>query len=145
MKILRRGIAFIPPHPNAIANYAFIDDVVEGHFSAVENGLCGQKYILGGDNISYTTFFQTIRMISGNRIILIQVPQCAISVWSFVHMINSNLKGFASVVSPRFMRQFLQDHTLSSEKAVNYLGYHITPFTEGMRKTLQHIQILQNG
>ena len=58
---------FMPSCADVVANYAFVDDVVKGHFMAMDKGLGGEKYILGGENISYEQFFDTISKCSDNR------------------------------------------------------------------------------
>jgi nucleoside-diphosphate-sugar epimerase len=43
---IKRRIAFMPAVKEVVGNYAFIDDVVAGHFLALERGRSGEKYIL---------------------------------------------------------------------------------------------------
>ena len=42
---------------NSVGNYAFISDVVDGCINAMNKGRDGEKYILGGENLSYNQFF----------------------------------------------------------------------------------------
>lgn len=65
--VLSSGLAFMPADKEVVANYAFIDDVVEGHFLAMEKGLGGEKYILGGENISYNNFLIVSERMPGKR------------------------------------------------------------------------------
>jgi dihydroflavonol-4-reductase/farnesol dehydrogenase len=139
-RILRLGIAFTPWNGNTLANYTYVDDVVAGHFQAAEQGICGEKYILGGENVSYNTFFRTVRTVAGKRIVLIPIPQFILLTWSFCHMIIHRLCGLHTNISPALIKRLLQDRAFSSEKAIHKLGYSITPFTEGLRRTIHHIQ-----
>jgi len=54
----------IPGSGKNIGNYVYIDDVVKGHILAIEKGLPGEKYILGGENVSYSGFFKTLKKVS---------------------------------------------------------------------------------
>ena len=139
-KILSLQMAFVPSNDKITANYAFIDDVVQGHFLAMENGLAGEKYILGGENISYKTFFQTIRQYAGKKIRLIRVPRLLIKTWSFLHMMIYRLAGKHTHISPKVVDRLSQNRALSCEKAIRELGYSITPFSEGIQKTINHLQ-----
>jgi len=139
-KILSWQIAFVPSNDKIIANYAFVDDVVQGHFLAMEKGLAGEKYIVGGENISYKTFFQTIRQYAGKKIRLIRVPRLLIKTWSFLHMMIYRLAGKHTHISPKVVDRLSQNRALSCEKAVRELGYSITPFSEGIQKTIVHLQ-----
>jgi dihydroflavonol-4-reductase len=46
-------------------NAVHIDDVVNGHIAALERGRRGERYILGGENLSITEFIQKIAAITG--------------------------------------------------------------------------------
>ena len=43
----------------------FVTDVVKGHLLAMEKGKVGEKYILGGENISMGNFFKLLEALSG--------------------------------------------------------------------------------
>jgi nucleoside-diphosphate-sugar epimerase len=138
-KIFSMRIAFVPPCGEVQANYAYIDDVVAGHFLAMEKGLCGEKYILGGENISYHTFFSAIKKFSVKKIKLVKVPGFLLLTWSFFHMIICRLIGQHTNISPKFVHRVTQNRALSCDKAIRQLGYTITPFSEGIQKTILHI------
>src|SRR5690606_18090570 len=53
---------FIPGSGETIANYAFVDDVVAGHIAAMQYGRNGERYILGGEDISFNAFFETLKI-----------------------------------------------------------------------------------
>jgi nucleoside-diphosphate-sugar epimerase len=137
---LSRRLAFLPSNGNAVANYAYVDDVVKGHFLAMEKGLGGEKYTLGGENLSYRTFFQNVAQYASKKIRIIPVPSFLLKSWSFVYMFYSRLFGGNTQVSPRVISRLLQNRALNCEKAVSQLGYQITPFSEGIKKTILHLQ-----
>jgi len=139
-KIFSMKIAFMPACGDVLANYAFVDDVVTGHFLALEKGIGSEKYILGGENISYTTFFETIKNNAGKKIRLIHVPKNILFVWSFIHMMIFRLMGKHTNISPAIIRRMSQNRALSCEKAVRQLGYTITPFTLGIQRTINHFK-----
>ena len=138
-KILSLKMAFVPAFGHVLANYAFVDDVIQGHFLAIEKGLCGEKYILGGENISYTTFFNTIKEYAGKKIKLIRTPEFLLLAWSFIHMILCRVTGKHTNVSPKIVRRFSQNRAFSCEKAIRQLVYTITPFSHGIQKTILHL------
>ena len=45
-------------------------------------------------------------------------------------------------LTPKVVDRLFQNFSFSSEKAIAELGYSITPFDEGIRKTIVH---LRNG
>jgi nucleoside-diphosphate-sugar epimerase len=139
-RILSTKIAFMPSYDDVVANYAFVDDVVNGHFLAMEKGLAGEKYILGGENLSYKTFFQNIKKASGKRIRLIRIPTFLLKLWSFFYMIICGLLRKETHVSPKVIDRLAQNRALSCDKAISQLGYTITPFSEGIQKTILHLK-----
>jgi len=138
--ILSLRLAFVPSCDKVVANYAFVDDVVNGHFLAMEKGLGGEKYILGGENLSYRSFFQTIKQNTGKNIRLIPMPRLLIKLWSFLYMCICNLLKKETHISPKVIDRLAQNRALSSDKAVRQLGYSITPFSEGIQKTILHLK-----
>jgi nucleoside-diphosphate-sugar epimerase len=137
--ILAMRLAFVPSCDNIVANYAFVDDVVNGHFLAMERGLGGEKYILGGENLSYRSFFQTIKQNTDRKIRLIRIPQFLLKVWSFLYMSVCSLLGKETHISPKIVDRLAQNRALNCDKAIKQLGYSITPFAKGIQATILHL------
>ena len=138
--ILSLRLAFVPSYDNVVANYAFVDDVVTGHFLAMDKGLGGEKYILGGENLSYRSFFQLIKQNTGKKIGLIRIPKLLLKIFSFFYMSICALAGKETHISPKVVDRLAQDRALSSDKAIRQLGYSITPFSIGIHKTILHLK-----
>ena len=138
--ILSLRLAFVPSYDNVVANYAFVDDVVTGHFLAMDKGLGGEKYILGGENLSYRSFFQLIKQNTGKKIGLIRIPKLLLKIFSFFYMSVCTLVGKETHISPKIVDRLAQDRALSSDKAIRQLGYSITPFSIGIHKTILHLK-----
>ena len=105
----------------------------------MEKGLGGEKYILGGENLSYKSFFQTIKQNTSKKIRLIRIPKFLIKLWSFLYMSVCVLLGKETHISPKVVDRLAQNRALSCDKAIKQLGYSITPFAEGIQKTILHL------
>lgn len=46
-------------------NFVHVMDVVDGHLAAMRSGRCGERYILGGENLSYIAFARKVGEIAG--------------------------------------------------------------------------------
>jgi dihydroflavonol-4-reductase len=46
-------------------NVVHVQDVVEGHLAALAYGRCGERYILGGENLTYLQLINTIAEVTG--------------------------------------------------------------------------------
>ncbi|QHS55619.1 SDR family oxidoreductase [Mucilaginibacter sp. 14171R-50] len=130
----------IPGDGGQISNYAYLDDVVNGHIAAMEKGLTGNRYILGGEDISFDQFFSTLAEVSGVRRKMVKLPQKLIKFYSHLEALKTRLTGLAPVFLPEFADRLLFNQKYSSQKAAEQLGYTITPFDEAMRRTVNYLK-----
>lgn len=132
----------IPGKGTQVSNYAYLDDVVKGHIAAMEQGKPGNRYILGGEDISFNTFFGTLQSITGKTYSMVKLPQRVIEAYSRFEQLKTTLTGLPPVFLPEFAARLKKDQKYSSQKAISQLNYSITPFEEGMAKTINHIKSL---
>lgn len=137
---LRGSWRIIPGNGNNVANYAFLDDVVNGHIAAMKNGETGQRYILGGEDISFNQFFALLGYISGQHKKMFYMPQKVIKFYSHLEKLKTTLTGLAPVFLPEFADRLLYDQKYSSKKAIDQFDYHITPFAQALERTIQYLQ-----
>ena len=137
---LNGKLTFIPNPSHLIANYCFIDDVVEGHILALNKGKSGENYILGGENISYRDFFNTVKNISGTKTKLIEVPEILVKILSLVQWIQFLTTRKEPYVTTKSIKQIFCNKIFSSNKAISHLGYTITPISEGLQHTIHSLK-----
>ena len=140
LSVLKKRVAFMPADGSMIGNYVFIDDVINAHFLALEKGLPGEKYIIGGENISYKYFFQTVKRLSKRNLIIIPVSKNVFKWGSKLYNGFNNSTGSNKYISVKLIDRIWQHRALSIEKAVSELGYTITPFEEGIIKTIAFLK-----
>jgi nucleoside-diphosphate-sugar epimerase len=130
----------IPGNGKSSGNYVFVEDVVSGHLLAMEKGVPGERYVLGGDNISYNQFFNFVREASGVRKRLFKIPLWVmLTVATFMQLI-SKITGRPPMIVPNLTRKFNHNWIVSSEKAITELGYHPRNAQEGILQTVQWIK-----
>ena len=118
-----------------IGNYAFIDDVVKGHILAMERGRIGERYILGGENVSLDGLFRTIERIDEKKRFQLKIYWIIPMLVAYVFKYRARLFGTYPPITPGWVRTFLADWAFSSEKAKRELGYQPLSLEEGLRKT----------
>ncbi|MCJ7823976.1 MAG: NAD-dependent epimerase/dehydratase family protein, partial [Anaerolineales bacterium] len=59
-------------------NIVHIDDVVAGHLAAAEQGRPGERYILGGENLTHRHVFSTLNEITGRKPPWLKIPTWSI-------------------------------------------------------------------
>lgn len=131
---------FLPGNGNSIGNYVFIDDVVNGHILALEKGITGERYILGGENISYIDFFKVLSEISKKKYLLFKFPLYLMLLISFFMLLIAKGFGVKPLITPGWVRKYNYNWILSSDKARKNLGYKITPLRTGIARTLDFIK-----
>jgi len=131
---------FIPGSGKSKGNYAYIDDVVNGHILAMQKGRNGEQYILGGENASYWDFFYLIRDISHKKYPLIPIPVIFLVVFTALQMAVAKIFGRPPLLPPKWVKKYLYNWELSSAKAEGELGYHITPMNKGLHITIEWIK-----
>lgn len=130
----------MPGDGKRIGNYVFIDDVVQGHILAMQKGRNGERYILGGENVSYQELFDMFGEITGKRLRLFNLPIGVMMGFARLQLLMANTFGKPPLITPNFVKKYLYDWKVSSEKAQSELGYTITPLKEGLTKTLEWLK-----
>lgn len=145
-KVINRFIkgepTFIPKPSQFIANYCFIDDVVEGHILAMSKGNVGENYILGGENVSFLEFFNTIDTLSEKekKRKPIEIPRFIMKTVAFMQWLQFKATNKEPLITENGIKQIYCNKIFSSEKAVSELGYEITPLREGLQKTIHFLK-----
>jgi nucleoside-diphosphate-sugar epimerase len=140
LQLLNNRISILPWQLGVRANYAFIDDVVNGHILAMEKGLGGERYILGGENVSYKRFGDTVKEISQTKNIYVRIPPLLLKAYSQIELVRGKLNGHQPLITPNVAKRIQLDKMFDCSKAIRQLCYRITPFEEGMRITIDHLK-----
>lgn len=126
----------IPGNGEKYGNYVFVEDVVNGHLLAMEKGKNGERYIIGGENITYNGFFEKLRQITGKQQRLFHMPYWMMYTGGSAQYWFSQLTGRPPLITPKWIEKYLHHWAVSSKKAETELGYNITSLDEGLRKTV---------
>jgi len=127
---------FILGSGEATGNYVFIDDVVEGCIKAMNKGRSGEKYILGGENISYNQLFEIISELSGIKHTIWHIPESAGLAFGYVEEFLGKTTNHYPFITPGWIRTFAKDWSFSCDKAVREIDYKITPVKLALEKTI---------
>lgn len=131
---------FIPGNGTSHGNYVYIDDVVQGHLLAMKKGVSGQRYILGGENMSYNDFFKLLKRLTGRNKRLFKIPVTLLLVWSYLEIFLARSTGKRPMMIPAFVYKLTHNWNLSSDKAKQELGYSFIDLETGLKKTIHWIE-----
>lgn len=133
----------MPAYVNTGLNVAHADDIAHGHLLAYTHGKPGERYILGGENMTLLQILQTIDGIRGKRTRRLNLPVRLVlpAAWLMEKMATiTNVEPRVTVdgVCMAKKRMFY-----SSDKAVRELGYRYRPASEALEDATSWFQ--ENG
>jgi dihydroflavonol-4-reductase len=130
----------MPAYSDVGLNVVHVDDVAQGHLLAYERGTAGERYILGGENMTLLQILQIIDGIIGNKTRRLYLPLKLIlpAAWMMekIAMIT-DIEPRATVDSIRMAKTRM---FFSSDKAIRELGYQFRPATEAIRDAVVWFQ-----
>src|SRR5271167_371372 len=118
----------MPAYVETGLNIVDVDDVARGHLLAAEHGRIGERYILGGENLTLREFLERLAMISGLSAPTVRIPYAV----AFGYAIGA--EAFARTVTRRPPRASLTEVRMSRKrmffdwsKARSELGFTAGP------------------
>jgi dihydroflavonol-4-reductase len=108
-------------------NIVHVDDVAEGHLAAAEKGLIGDRYILGGENLTLAEILAEVAGAAGRRPPRLRVPHNALLPVAFGAELAARISGREPFVTLDGVRMSRKKMYFSSEKASSKLGYRPRP------------------
>lgn len=131
VEMARRSVPCVPPGGLCVVD---VEAVAQGHIAAAERGRVGERYILGGENLTLRQIAATICDIVGRR-----APRWAVPAWMLypaalvVDGIN-RLNFGPPVISGEQIRLAAFNIFFDSSKAVRELNYPLLPFRDAAKK-----------
>lgn len=121
-----------------------VEDVVDGHIRAMEVGDVGERYILGGENVTFTEFFQMLADITGLAEPSDPKSRGFVSLLAKFIELKARLTGTPPVLTSRLARDYSHSYVwVTSEKAERDLGYQHRPARESLARSVRWL--LENG
>jgi dihydroflavonol-4-reductase len=108
-------------------NLVHVDDVAAGHLLAEERGHIGERYILGGEDLSLAEILRRIAALTGRKPPTIRVPIALIWPIALVAEMAGRLAGREPFVTLDGLRMARHKMFFSSDKAKRALGYAPRP------------------
>ena len=116
--------------PPGGSNIVHVADVVAGHLAAAERGRVGERYILGGENLSHWEAATVIAQVTGGAHPLLTLPRWALPpIARLVDAFNA-LSRRPPLVTGYQILLGGEDIYVDNSKAVRELGLPQTPFRQ---------------
>jgi dihydroflavonol-4-reductase len=122
----------IPAFVDTGLNFAHVDDIAEGHLLAFERGRIGERYILGGQNLSLQELLAAVAGLTGRRAPRIKLPRGPLFPLAFGAEAVARFTGKEPLLTVDGLRMSRYQMFFTSAKAERELGYRNRPYQEGV-------------
>jgi dihydroflavonol-4-reductase len=117
-------------------NLVHVDDVAEGHCLALERGRIGQRYILGGQDVSLRDMLAAIALLAGRRAPTLTLPRAPLYPLALAAEAIAQITGKEPFLTVDALKMAGHHMFFSSAKAERELGYRARPYREALADAL---------
>ena len=113
----------IPAFVDTGLNLVHVDDVARGHLLALASGRVGERYILGGSDMSLRDILRLVAEHQGRPAPKVRLPRWSVYPIAFISELVARLTAVEPRVSMDAVRMSAKHMYFSSSKAERELGY----------------------
>ncbi|HEX2789182.1 MAG TPA: hopanoid-associated sugar epimerase [Steroidobacteraceae bacterium] len=125
--VLDAATGHMPAYVDTGLNIVHVDDVAAGHLLAYQHGRIGERYILGGTDLSLQRILAMIALASGRRAPRLRLPLTLLLPVAYAAEALARLTGRETRITVDGVRMARHRMYFSSAKAVRELGYRWRP------------------
>ncbi len=119
-------------------NLVDVDDVAAGHILAMEKGVPGERYILGGENVTFQQMFQGLSDVSGLPSPAKPISSRFIPLVGRLMEVKARLFGGDPPITYRLARDYATSYIwVTSQKAERDLGYTHRPARQALERAVR--------
>jgi dihydroflavonol-4-reductase len=132
----------LPAVVDGATNVVDVEDVATGHLLAGAKGKPGQRYILGGYNLTWVELIDRLAVGSGEHRPLFVLPREVGTIARY----QASLPARLLPIAPEAFALMAQNWRYSSRKAKRELGYSTRPLDTTLKATVEwYAELMKNG
>jgi len=136
--ILDAAMKKIPAYLDTGLNIVHVDDVAKGHLQAFNKGIFGERYILGGENMTFKEILEMISVLCGHNPPKIQLPKKPLYPIGYIFEIFARLFNLKNpMLTVDMIRMAEKKMFFSSEKAKKELNYKYKSAKNALKDAIQ--------
>lgn len=128
--ILDAATGRMPAYVDTGLNLVHVDDVAAGHLLAFERGRIGERYVLGGENMTLAQILGAVARLAGRRAPRLRLPHDALLPFAYLAETWGRLTRTEPRLTADGLRMAKKHMYYSSAKAKHELGYDARPVEE---------------
>jgi len=122
----------MPAYVDSGLNLVHVDDVAAGHLAALDKGRIGERYVLGGQDVTLAEMLRAIAAIVGRPAPKMAIPRAPLFPLAWANEQLARASGREPFLTLDSLRMAKHRMFYSSAKAVRELGYRARPYQEGL-------------
>ena len=127
-----------PGKGDNVGSFVYVYDIANGLTSIIEkNDLRGEEFILGGENMLFNDWLNSIADISGSDKKVRHFPMSLALLYGWLCELKTKFTKKMPYINRPTIKMINYNWSYSSEKAIKELGYKITPLKEGLTQTIE--------
>ncbi len=134
--LVEAAMGKIPAFVDTGLNLVHVDDVARGHALALEKGVPGRRYILGGEDVSLQEMLAEVARLVGRKPPTIRLPRQPLMPLAVVSEAWGRLTGREPMLTRDALRMAKYRMFFSSDRAKAELGYYARPWREAVADAL---------
>jgi dihydroflavonol-4-reductase len=127
----------MPAYVDTGLNIVHVDDVAAGHLRAFDHGRVGERYILGGENMTLREILVQISRLQGRKPPRLRLPHAALLPLAHVSEAIARARGRGTRLTVEGVRMARKRMYFSSDKAARELGYSWRPASAAFEDALR--------
>jgi dihydroflavonol-4-reductase len=138
----------MPAYVDTGLNIVHVDDVAAGHLLAYHRGRNGERYILGGQDMTLREILGEISRLVGRKPPTVRLPGAVVLPIAYVAEAMARVTGRPTRVTVEGVRMARKLMFFSSAKAARELGYQWRPPTQAFADAIEWFRdqgLLQSG
>lgn len=139
--VLDAAAGRMPAYVDTGLNVVHVDDVAAGHLLAFQRGQPGQRYILGGQDMTLREILVEIARIVGRQPPRVRLPTSVVFPIACVAEVIARVTGRPGRITVESVRMARKRMFFSSDKAARELGYQWRPPTEALRDAIAWLRL----
>jgi dihydroflavonol-4-reductase len=139
--IVEAATGRIPAFVDTGLNLVHVDDVAQGHLSALRHGRIGERYVLGGQDVTLRAILADIARLCGRKPPTVSLPRGPLYPLAYVSEAVGRITGKEPMLTIDALKMAGHHMYFSSAKAERELGYTARPYIGALADALAWFRV----
>lgn len=123
-------------YPTGGKNFVHVTDVANGILQLITKGRNGEKYLLANENLSYKTFFNMLNTITGQKPVMIRIPNVLLMLLGNAGSFLSKWFNIKTSINHVNMKILCISNYYTNAKSIKELQLHYQPVAKAIADTV---------